>query len=395
MQQAIQLAARGLYSASPNPRVGCLLVKSEQVIGRGWHRQAGLEHAEIEALNNCSQDPRDATAYVTLEPCSHQGKTPPCADALIKAGVSRVVVGSVDPNPLVSGSGIQKLSDAGIEVQFGCESADCDNLNPGFLSRMRHHRPWVRVKLACSLDARTALANGQSQWITGEAARADVQHWRARADAILTGIGTVLQDNPRLTVRMPIEDYKRYGYGAPVQPLLAVADSTLRTPENALLFDADRSVVIYTKNNPLAYDASCEIVVDQTVADQTVAGRAVADQAVVNECSETGIDPAFLLSDLGSKEINEVHVEAGAALCASLINAQLVDELLLYIAPHLLGSDARSLFSLGGISCMQDRVEFEFVDVAQVGTDLRLRLRPATDSGHGAGSGSDQHASAP
>ena len=365
MRQAIQLAARGLYSASPNPRVGCLLVKGEQVIGSGWHRQAGLDHAEIEALNNCSQDPSKATAYVTLEPCSHQGKTPPCADALIKAGISRVVVGSVDPNPLVSGSGIQKLEQAGIEVQSGCESSDCDALNPGFFSRMSRHRPWVRVKLACSLDARTALANGESKWITSEAARADVQHWRARADAILTGIGTVLQDNPRLTVRMPPEDYQRFGHGSATQPLLAIADSTHRTPENAVLFDADRPVVIYTGNSNQSSNPSFELV---------------ASQLVANNSGGEGIDLKSMLSDLGQREVNEVHVEAGASLCANLINARLVDELLLYIAPHLLGSDARSLFSLGGLSRMEDRVEFEFVDVAQVGPDLRLRLRPVADS---------------
>ena len=342
MRQAIQLAARGLYSASPNPRVGCLLVKGEQVIGSGWHRQAGLGHAEIEALNNCSQDPSKATAYVTLEPCSHQGKTPPCADALIKAGISRVVVGSVDPNPLVSGSGIQKLEQAGIEVQSGCESSDCDALNPGFFSRMSRHRPWVRVKLACSLDARTALANGESKWITSEAARADVQHWRARADAILTGIGTVLQDNPRLTVRMPPEDYQRFGHGSVTQPLLAIADSTHRTPENAVLFDADRPVVIYTGNSNQSSNPSFELV---------------ASQLVANNSGGEGIDLKSMLSDLGQREVNEVHVEAGASLCANLINARLVDELLLYIAPHLLGSDARSLFSLGGLSRMETQSE--------------------------------------
>ncbi len=359
MREAISLAERGLYSASPNPRVGCVLVKGDQIIGRGWHRQAGLPHAEIEALNDSVADPAGATAYVTLEPCSFYGKTPPCADALLSAGISRLVAGSTDPNPRVSGSGLERLQTAGVEVITGCEQEACAELNPGFFSRMLKGRPFVRVKMAMSLDGRTALANGESQWITGHDARADVQHWRARADCVLTGIGTVLFDDPQLNVRLAQEQFQKLGHEIARQPTLAIVDSNLRTPSKARLFEAERPVLIYSQvpaNSGL--HPACEVI--------KLPGGEAAE----------GINLQAMLEDLARREINEVHVEAGAQLCASLIKGGLADELLLYIAPHLLGADARSLFALGGFTRMDERIEFEFAGTKQVGRDLRLQLRP-------------------
>ncbi len=357
MLQAVDLARRGLFTAHPNPRVGCLIVKNDRVIGQGWHRRAGLGHAEVEALDNCTEDPQGATVYVTLEPCSFYGKTPPCSEALLAAKVARVITGSRDPNPRVDS--LQKLQRAGIKVLNGCEESACLALNPGFFSRMQRHRPWVRVKMAMSLDGRTALANGVSQWITSPEARDDVQWWRAQSDCILTGIGTVLSDNPKLTTRLSDEVFQRYGHGGVKQPLLAIADSALQTSVELNLFNADRDVVVYSaKAGSEAHEGPFKVV--QLAA---AAGRGISLEA--------------MLQDLAAREINEVHVEAGATLCASLIKASLADELLLYLAPHLLGSDARGLFNLTGLNEMADRLKFEFAEVRQVGPDLRLLLRPA------------------
>lgn len=357
MSRAIELAAGGLYTADPNPRVGCVLVSDNQVIGEGFHRRAGQPHAEIEALQACRGDVAGATVYVTLEPCAHQGRTPPCADALVAAGVARVVVGGVDPNPQVAGAGLQRLTQAGIVVQSGLMQRQCEALNPGFLSRWRRARPYVRVKLAASLDGRTALANGHSQWITGAEARRDVQHWRARAGCILTGIGTVLADDPRLDVRLEPADY---GAQLPVrQPLLAIMDTRLRTPADARLFSIDRQSVVYTKtpNNKALYD-KCEVIHDNTGGDAS------------------GVDIAFVLNDLAARQINEVHVEAGPVLTGALLRAGVIDELVVYIAPHLLGRDARELCHFDGLTSMDDRPAFRFVDVIRVGTDVRLTLTP-------------------
>ena len=364
MLEAVSLARRGLYTASPNPRVGCVLVKDEQTIGRGWHKRAGLGHAEVEAISNCvsvvKADPTGATAYVTLEPCSFHGKTPPCTEALLEAGITKLVVGNRDPNPRVDG--LQRLRDAGVDVSSGCEEAACAELNPGFFSRMQRSRPWVRVKMAMSLDGRTALANGKSQWITDDAARQDVQLWRAQADCILTGAGTVLSDDPQLNVRLNDEQFRLHGFGQLQQPLLAIADSSLKTSANAELFKADREVVIY---------------VNSTTGASTQESIQANCQVVAMPCdSASTVDLKALLKDLAVREINEVHVEAGATLCASLLKEQLVDELLLYIAPHLLGSDARGLFALTGLTDMAERTEFEFSSVQQVGRDLRVLLRP-------------------
>lgn len=359
MREAVSLANRGLFTASPNPRVGCLVVKDEKIIGRGWHTRAGRGHAEVEALADCNSDPAGATVYVTMEPCSIHAKTPPCTEALLQARIAKLIVGGMDPNPKVDG--LQQLRDAGIEVLTGCEESACIALNPGFFSRMQRKRPWVRVKMAMSLDGRTALANGQSQWITSEAARQDVQYWRAQADCTLTGIGTVLADDPQLTVRISKELFKLHGFGELKQPLLAIADSSLQITTGHKLFNADREVVVYTGANPAKSEAPQPF-------------------SVVNHplTKEGRVDLTAMLEDLALREINEVHVEAGATLCASLVEEQLADELLLYIAPHVLGNDARGLFAMAGLTTMADRLEFEFREVQQIGSDLRVLLRPVT-----------------
>lgn len=354
MVRAMALAHRGLYTTGANPRVGCVLVLQGNVIGEGWTQPVGEAHAEVEALNDCAVSPAGATAYVTLEPCSHHGRTPPCCDALIKHKIARVVVASVDPNPLVGGAGIERLRDAGIEVDVGLLDEENQALNCGFFSRMKRGRPWVRLKLAASLDGRTALASGESQWITSEASRSDVQLWRARANCILTGVGTILADNPRMTVRLPQE---RWTIEHDRQPLLAVVDSSLRTPIDARIFDRDGKVVIYTNTNKSMHE-KCEV---NYHLSSTVSGN---------------ISLSGVLRDLAQREINEVHVEGGANVSASLLSENLIDELIVYIAPNLLGSDARALFEFSGLTDMAARPEFEISDVARIGPDVRLSLKP-------------------
>ena len=357
MARALELAARGLYTTGANPRVGCVLVKGGTVIGEGWTQPVGEAHAEVEALNNCKVDPAGATAYVTLEPCSHHGRTPPCADTLIEKSISRVVVSSIDPNPLVGGSGIDRLRDAGIEVDTGLLDTENQALNCGFFSRMTRGRPWVRLKLAASLDGRTALASGESQWITSDASRADVQLWRARANCILTGVGTIIADDPRMTVRLPQE---RWTIEHDRQPLLAVVDSNLRTPTNAKIFDRDGKVVIYTNTNKNMFD-KCEV------------------NYHLNPTESGNISLLGVLKDLAQREINEVHVEGGANVSASLLSENLIDELIVYIAPNLLGADARALFEFTGLQDMAARPEFELSGVKQIGPDVRLTLKPKLD----------------
>ncbi len=358
MQRALQLAERGLYTTGANPRVGCVLVKNDTVIGEGWTQPVGQAHAEIEALNSCTESPEGATAYVTLEPCSPHGRTPPCSDALIEAKIGRLVAASVDPNPLVSGTGIAQLRDAGIDVESGLLDAENRALNCGFFSRMTRSRPWVRVKLAASLDGRTALANGESRWITSDEARADVQLWRARANCILTGVGTILADDPRMTVRLPQE---RWMIERDRQPLLAIVDSNCRTPLGAQIFDRDGKIVIYSNKNMNMHE-KCEVVYHLSA-------------------SQSGqINLSGVLRDLADREINEVHVEAGAELAASLLKENLMDELIVYIAPHLLGADAKSLFQFTGLDDMQNRPSMRFTDVTCVGPDVRLTLTPEINS---------------
>jgi diaminohydroxyphosphoribosylaminopyrimidine deaminase/5-amino-6-(5-phosphoribosylamino)uracil reductase len=350
MAQALRLAERGLYTTSPNPRVGCVLVRKGIVVGEGWHERAGEPHAEVHALRAAGEAARGATAYVTLEPCSHHGRTPPCADALIEAGVTRVVVAVQDPNPQVAGQGIAKLREAGIEVECGLMEAAARELNIGFFTRMTRGMPWVRSKIAASLDGRTALANGESKWITGTAARQDVQHWRARSCAVLTGIGTVLADDPQLNVRELVTSR---------QPLRAVVDNTLRLPPNARLLQ-ESGVMIYT----ITQDA-------QKIAALEQAGARVVVLPDVNG----QVDAAAVLRDLAAQGCNEVLVEAGSKLNGALLQAGLVDELVLYLAPQFLGDMARGLARLGELTSLDQRINLEWQDVRHVGKDLRIVAR--------------------
>jgi len=347
MARALRLAERGLYTTSPNPRVGCVLVNKNKVVGEGWHERAGEPHAEVHALRVAGKLARGATAYVTLEPCSHHGRTPPCADALMAAGVSRVVAAMQDPNPLVAGQGLQKLRAAGIKVECGLMEAAARELNIGFVSRMTRGTPWVRSKIAASLDGRTALANGASKWITGTAARRDVQHWRARSCAVLTGIGTVLADDPQLNVR-------EINCGR--QPLRAVLDSELRISPKAKILQGGETLI---------YTASSDTAKQQTI-------KACGAEVMTLAGMDGKVDLAAVLRDLGKRGINEVLVEAGRSLNGALLKAGLVDELVLYLAPQLLGDAARGLADLGELTHLHQRVALQWNDVRQVGDDLRI-----------------------
>ncbi|HWU77857.1 MAG TPA: bifunctional diaminohydroxyphosphoribosylaminopyrimidine deaminase/5-amino-6-(5-phosphoribosylamino)uracil reductase RibD [Rhodanobacter sp.] len=356
MAHALRLAECGLYTTQPNPRVGCVVARGEEVLGVGWHQRAGEPHAEVYALRDAGERARGATAYVTLEPCAHQGRTPPCADALIAAGVRRVVVASEDPFPQVDGRGIGKLRAAGISVDTGLMREAARELNIGFFSRIERSRPFVRVKLAMSLDGRTALANGESKWITGEAARADVQRWRARSSAILGGSGSVLADNPRLTVRLPQDEEF-------TPPLRVILDRQLRTPAGSHLLDGSTPTL-------LLHGAAASCADDRFARVERVA------VAAGNEA----LDLHAVLGLLAGRGCNEVHVEAGSTLCGALFTAGLVDELLLYIAPVLLGDAARPLMQLPLLSDMSKRWQLEIVDRRILGDDLRLRLRSRAKS---------------
>lgn len=350
MQRALRLAARGMYTTQPNPRVGCVIVKDGVIVGEGWHQRAGEAHAEVLAIKAAGERTKGATAYVTLEPCNHTGKTPPCVDALLQAGIKKVFAAMQDPNPLVAGKGLKRLQDAGIEVQVGLLEAQARELNPGFIKRMETGLPFVRVKLAMSLDGRTAMASGESKWISGEAARADVQKFRARSSAILTGIGTVLADDPQLDVRLDAE------YGEIVQPLRVVVDSQLRFPKTARMLNCGGGVLVAT----------------------TQSSPAAADYEVVQLAAKgKGVDLRALLKLLAQREINEIHVEAGANLCGALLQEKLVDEIVIYQAPHIMGDAARGLFALPGLSEMNQRIELVFNDVRSIGKDLRITARPA------------------
>jgi len=357
MAKALHLAERGLYTTSPNPRVGCVLVRDDKIVGEGWHQYAGEPHAEVHALRAAGKAARGATVYVTLEPCSHQGRTPPCADALIGAGVTRVVAAMQDPNPQVAGQGIKKLRAAGIEVECGLMEIAARELNIGFFSRMTRGLPWLRSKIAMSLDGRTALNNGISQWITGVAARQDVQHWRGRSCAVLTGIGTVLADDPRLNVRDP--ELGGSEIKALRQPLRAVLDSRLQLPLTArILFGGN--VVVYTATPDLQKMAALEKLGVRVVVLPDVCGR---------------VDLIAMLRDLAASGCNEVLVEAGSLLNGALLQAGLVDELVLYVAPQLLGDMARGMAQLGELIKLDQRVELEWQDVRNVGKDMRILVR--------------------
>ena len=350
MARALRQAERGLLSTSPNPRVGCVIVKDGAVVGEGWHRQAGAAHAEIHALQAAGSKARGATAYVTLEPCSHYGRTPPCAEALIAAGVARVVSAMQDPNPRVAGRGVAMLAAAGIAAECGLLEAEAKELNIGFVSRMTRGRPWVRMKLAASLDGKTALENGASQWITGPAARQDGHCWRARACALLSGIGTVCADDPQLNVR---------GVDTARQPLKVVVDSRLEIPLSARLLDDGQTLLA----------TSCTDVV------KTAALQRRGAEVLCLPSADDKVDLHALLQTLARREVNEVHVEAGCRLNGALLAAGLVDELLLYLAPCLLGNRARGLFDLPALQSLSDKHRLVFRDACMVGADLRVLAR--------------------
>lgn len=349
MARALQLARNGLYTASPNPRVGCVIVRDGTVVGEGWHEMTGAPHAEINALALAGARARGATVYVSLEPCAHHGRTPPCADALIAAGVARVVAAMRDPNPLVAGKGLAALADAGITVDAGVLEPEARELNIGFVSRMTRGRPWIRMKIAASLDGKTALLNGKSQWITGAAARHDGHRWRARACAVLTGFGTIRDDDPQLTVR-EIE--------TPRQPLRVIVDSRLETP--------------------LAARALAGGALLAAAAGDEVKMRALKDQGVevvVLPNTPGKVDLAALMQELGRRGVNEVHVEAGFKLNGSLLVAGLVDELVVYLAPHLLGDAASGMFHLPALETLDHRRKLKIHDLRMIGGDIRVIAR--------------------
>jgi diaminohydroxyphosphoribosylaminopyrimidine deaminase/5-amino-6-(5-phosphoribosylamino)uracil reductase len=352
MARALRLAERGIYTAHPNPMVGCVLVRDGAIVGEGWHQRAGEAHAEINALAAASEKARGATAYLTLEPCSHQGKTPPCAPALVEAGVGEVVIAMQDPFPAVSGDGVAALEAAGITVRSGLMQAAAEALNAGFLSRVRHGRPFVRLKVACSIDGAIAMKSGESQWITGPEARGDVQRLRARSGAILTGIGTVLADDPALTVRdADIENRGR-------QPIRAVLDSRLRMPLSAGMLAMPGETLLYC-----ADDAGQKPLLD--------AGARVVR---VNRARGT-LDVQEVLADLAEREVNEVLVEAGPAVSGHLLSRRLVDELVIYKAPHIMGSETKPMFTTPEWTRLADRLALDIVDLRQVGKDIRITAR--------------------
>ena len=351
MTQALALARRGLYTTTPNPRVGCVLVNGGTVVGEGWHARTGEAHAEVLALRAAGERARGATAYVTLEPCAHHGRTPPCCEALAAAGVAHVVVAMEDPNPLVAGKGVALLRAANIKVETGLMAQAAHEINIGFVSRMTRQRPWVRLKVAASLDGKTALMNGHSQWITGPQARRDGHAWRAQACAILTGIGTVKDDNPQLTVR-DVETTR--------QPLRVVVDSRLETPPDARVIGAGTLIAA-------------------AADDAARAGplRARGAEITVLPNPDGKVELPDLMLELGRRGINELHVEAGYKLNGSLLNEGLVDELLVYLAPSLMGERAQGMFNLPELQALSQQRRLDFVDVRQIGPDIRILARVA------------------
>ena len=354
MAQALRLAERGLYSTSPNPRVGCVIVRDGVVVGEGWHQRAGEAHAEINALQQAGAAARGATAYVTLEPCSHHGRTPPCTEALLAAGIGRVVAAMADPNPLVAGRGLAQLQAAGVAVDVGLMADEAQELNIGFVSRMTCKRPWVRLKAAASLDGKTALQNGESQWITGPQARQDGHCWRARACAILSGIGTVRKDDPQLNVR---------GVDTPRQPLKVIVDSRLELSPAARLLEAG-NVLLVSAGQAVA-----------EVAEKAAALRERGAEILDLPDGKGRVDLLALLHELARRGLNEVHVEAGSRLNGALLAAGLVDEVLLYLAPCLLGDTAHGLFALPALESLAGKHQLAIREVKQLGDDLRVLAR--------------------
>lgn len=344
MRRALALAEKGMFSATPNPRVGCVLARGERIVGEGWHEKAGAPHAEANALAAAGTAARGATAYLNLEPCAHHGRTPPCADALVAAGVARVVVAMRDPNPEAGGGGA-KLAAAGVRFEHGLLENDARELNIGFVSRLTRGRPWVRMKLAATLDGRTALANGESQWITGAEARKDGQRWRARACAVLTGIGTVKADDPRLTVR-EVE--------TPRQPLRVVVDSRLETPPGAKILQGGNTLIFFgdTRNEPPQ-----------------------GAEAIAMPNAQGKVDLAAMLRELARRGVNELHVEAGFKLNGSFAREGCVDEMLVYLAPAFLGDTAQGMLDLAQATSLDQRLRVTLRSVERVGEDLRIVAR--------------------
>lgn len=355
MARALVLARRGLYTTDPNPRVGCVVVKDDMIVGEGWHARTGEAHAEVIALDAAGVRAQGATAYITLEPCCHYGRTPPCTKAMLEAGITRAVIAMEDPNPQVAGKGMAQLCAAGVQVEHGVMEEEAVGLNPGYILRMSKHRSFLRCKLAMSLDGRTAMASGASHWITGAAARQDVQHWRARASAIMTSVATVLADDPRLNVRLPDTPVR--------QPLRVILDPELITPVSARMLRLQGDVLIFTgvTDSPRQRDL---LALGPQVQIQTLPRR------------DGYLDLHAALQRLANQEINEVHLEAGATLAGALLQAGLIDELLLYVAPWLMGNEARGLFHLPGLARLDERIPLEILDVRAVGRDWRIQARP-------------------
>lgn len=349
MQRVLDLAAKGMNTTQPNPMVGCIIINNEEIVGEGFHQMAGDLHAERVALKAAGDRARGGTAYVSLEPCCHQGRTPPCTDALIDAGIRKVVAAMRDPNPLVEGGGFAKLQAAGIEVESGVLEEQARWLNRGFVNRMHNNRPWVVMKSAATLDGRTAAADGQSKWITGDVARADVQKIRAKSSAIITGIGTVETDDPNLDVR--IDDCQR-------QPWRVVLDSKLQIPLDARIIGSDRKLLVFTLSDDV-----------EKVSALTELGVEVIQHA--NEGNER-LDLASVLLDLAKWECNEVLVEAGSTLSGAFIEAGLVDELILFYAGSLLGDQAKSMFEFTQAVAFENRPEYQVHNVTMVGSDVRV-----------------------
>lgn len=363
MQRALVLAERGLLTTRPNPAVGCVIAHQDKVVGEGYHERAGGPHAEVHALREAGEAARGATAYVTLEPCAHHGRTPPCAAALVAAGVARVVAAGLDPNPKVAGAGLAHLRKHGIATASGLLEAQARELNAGFLSRFERGRPWLRLKLATSLDGHTALGNGVSQWITSTAARQDVQLWRARSGAILTGADTVIADDPAHTVRIMADGTPCTAEASDIpQPMRIVADTRLRTPASARLLTQPGRVVVAHAS-------------ESTTGNRVIEAGA---ELLAAPRDDAGLRLDWLLTWLAQQDINDVFTEAGPKLLGALLAAGLVDEVLWYLAPNLLGLNAREALTIGPFEKMADRIDLRLLEHTRVGADLRLRLKPVT-----------------
>ena len=361
MSRALQLARRGLYSTDPNPRVGCVIVKDDVVLSEGWHQKAGQAHAEIEALknakgNNLSENLSGATCYVTLEPCAHHGRTPPCTESLINAGIKKVIAATIDPNPLVAGKGLRQLKEAGIETASGLMEAQAGELNPGFRMRMQQGRPFVRCKLAMSLDGKTALSNGESKWISSSESRMDVQKLRARSSAIMTGIGTVIADDPSMNVRLSeSSEWAKNGR----QPLRVILDSDLEiSPEANILNVTGKAIIFHQSDNK----------------DRIEKLENKGAEIITVEGARGSIFLKLVLNYLATeKEINEILLETGSTLAGEMLQAGFIDELIIYIAPALLGQDGKGLFQLPVLDNMSDRISLYFSDIRSIGKDIRIK----------------------